>query len=162
VRIALTRGLFATVDLVDADLQLFNWAAHRGKKTWYAIRSIERGPRGASKKTCFLLHRVIAERAGYAIDGIEFDHHDGDGLNCRRLNLRPASDEQNAQNCRKRSDNTSGVKGVHWDTARRKWVAQIVASGKYHTLGRFESKGVAASAYAVAAKELHGDFARTE
>lgn len=38
------------------------------------------------------------------------------------------------------STNTSGIKGVHWDKSRNKWIAQIVFKGKHYHLGRYDNK----------------------
>lgn len=154
VHIELTAGQVAVVDLVDADLARFNWCAHRNGEFWYAWRN-RQGSRGMIR-----MHRVIAERAGMAIAGLEVDRRDLDGLNNRRLNLRVATHAQNRQNTPLRSNNVSGCKGVHWDSARQKWHAIITANGKKKALGRFASIEEAADAYARAAKVLHGEFAR--
>lgn len=43
-----------------------------------------------------------------------------------------------AQNQKLRADNTSGVRGVKYNKARRKWEVSIQAKGKRHYLGLFE------------------------
>ena len=55
---------------------------------------------------------------------------------------------------------TSRYKGVCWDAARGKWVAQIRANGPKLNLGGFANEGDAARAYDEAARRLHGEFAR--
>lgn len=55
-------------------------------------------------------------------------------------------------------NNTSGVKGVYWDRAREKWVAQIEFQGKNYRLGRFEDIEDAAAARKEAEKALFGNF----
>lgn len=52
------------------------------------------------------------------------------------------------------SNNTSGVKGVHWDNSRKKWVAQIFFQGQYHALGRYSKKEDAIKARKTAEEEL--------
>ncbi len=89
------------------------------------------------------------------------DHKDGDGLNNRFNNLRLASDTQNAQNTKKRSDNKSGFKGVSWHSQQNKWRAVITINKKNKHLGTFYNIQDAASAYESAAKKYFGDFART-
>lgn len=43
------------------------------------------------------------------------------------------------RNQRLRKDNKSGVRGVKWNRARKKWEVSISAQGKRHYLGLFES-----------------------
>ena len=49
-------------------------------------------------------------------------------------------------------NNTSGVKGVHWDESRKKWVAQIEFKGKHYYLGRYSKKEEAISIRKLAEK----------
>ena len=46
------------------------------------------------------------------------------------------------------------------DSSRGKWISSIQINGKTRHLGRFDDEQEAARAYDVAAKELHGEFAR--
>lgn len=80
----------------------------------------------------------------------------------RFCNLREATKSQNNWNAGKPSTNKSGFKGVCWDKARRRWMAQIQAHGKNNHLGVFDTPEEAHAAYAAAANELHGEFARTQ
>lgn len=110
------------------------------------------------KKTLTLMHRVIL-----GLDGdIKGDHRDGNGLNNRRENLRPATGAQNTHNQRTRIDNRSGVKGVSWHKRIGKWQARIGLHGKDKCLGYFADIQSAAEAYRNASNELHGEFGRTE
>ncbi|MBK6616845.1 MAG: hypothetical protein IPG31_00175 [Nitrosomonas sp.] len=59
---------------------------------------------------------------------------------------------------RMNSNNTSGVRGVHWDKQSQKWRANIYSQGKNRHLGRFETIEKAAAARHVAAKEYFGEF----
>lgn len=95
---------------------------------------------------------------GYPPD--EVDHKDGDGLNNRWKNLRPASRFENMRNTRKRSNNTSGFKGVSYVKKHDRWTADIGHFGKRHHLGYFGSPEEAHAAYRVAAIRLHGEYAR--
>ncbi len=87
------------------------------------------------------------------------DHIDGDGLNNRRSNLRPASEAQNAAHARKGKNNTSGFKGVDQNGGRSSWRARILVNGKSLYLGRFSTKEEAARAYDAAALVHFGEFA---
>jgi hypothetical protein len=89
----------------------------------------------------------------------ELDHRDGNPANNRLLNLRPATRPQNTANVRRSSRNTSGYKGVSYAKDKRKWSAHIYARSRRYFLGYFATPEQAHEAYAVAAKQLHGEFA---
>lgn len=110
-----------------------------------------------------LCHRLIWAMENGRDPVGDVDHRDLCRSNNRSENLREATRSQNCMNKAKRSDNHSGVKGVHWHKATSKWAASITAKsvGTVH-LGVFPTKQEAADAYAVAAHELHGEFARGE
>lgn len=88
------------------------------------------------------------------------DHANGNGLDNRRANLRPATPAQNLANARPRGG-ASSFKGVTWRADRRQWRARITASGRRHQLGYFKTEVAAALAYDVAARTMFGEFART-
>lgn len=90
----------------------------------------------------------------------EIDH-----INCIRddnriANLREATFGENQRNVPTQTNNTSGHKGVTWDKARGKWVAQITAGRLHMNLGRFDHLEDAAAAYAKASRQHHKDFGR--
>lgn len=91
----------------------------------------------------------------------EIDHRDCIKSNDRWLNLRLATTSQNGANTHKRSNNTSGHKGVTWHSRNKKWQAQIAVNGAHLYLGQFDDPALAGQAYAKAAVEHHGEFART-
>lgn len=88
------------------------------------------------------------------------DHIDGDGLNNSPDNLRIATQSQNLRNKGAQKNSKSGIKGVSMH-ACGKWTARIKAGGKYKHLGLFRTTIEAATAYAKAAAQYHGEFART-
>lgn len=90
----------------------------------------------------------------------EIDHIDLIKNNNRFANLRIATSTENRCNRGLQSNNTSGIKGVSWYKAGRKWRADISVSNKYKFLGYFQTKAEAAHAYECAALKLHGEFAR--
>lgn len=90
----------------------------------------------------------------------EIDHINGDKLDNRRINLRPATHAQNNQNKGLRRDSTTGYKGVCFDKRSGKYIAYINADGERTYLGYFADKVDAAKAYDRAALLLHRDFAR--
>ncbi|MCB1379114.1 MAG: HNH endonuclease [Alphaproteobacteria bacterium] len=87
------------------------------------------------------------------------DHIDRNRLNCAWANLRAATRFQNNKNMSRPSTNRSGHKGVHFCRCTGRWRAEIIADGKKHRLGRFDTIEAAAAAYDRAALCLHGEFA---
>lgn len=88
------------------------------------------------------------------------DHVDGNCLNNMWENLRAASNGQNIQNAKRRRDNKSGVKGVCWDAAQKKWRAYISIGVKQRKLGRFDRLADAVAAVDTERAKLHGAYAR--
>ena len=88
----------------------------------------------------------------------QLDHADGNPSNNRISNLRPATQSQNNGNARKRSDNTSGKKGVSWHKRDKKWQSRIKHNGRQIYLGYFETAKAAHAAYCEKARELFGEF----
>jgi hypothetical protein len=156
--IPLTQGQFAKVDAVDYDfLTQWKWCAQWDPKSgqFHATRCYWVQGRKSVK------HVQMARLIMGNPVGMEVDHANGNTLDNRRsTNLRLATHAQNCQNRRRKSDNTSGVKGVHWNKESRKWRARIMAHGKRKLIGDFGSLADAQAAYAVAAREAHGEFAR--
>lgn len=76
----------------------------------------------------------------------EIDHINGDKSDNRISNLREVSTLRNGKNRPKQANNTSGVTGVAYSAAKRKWFARIKVSQKLIHLGYFESMPEAVSA----------------
>lgn len=152
--IPLTKGYVAIVDAVDYEwLMQWQWCAWVRSNTVYA-RSNAKRVNGKSR--AILMHRLIL-----GVDSnVDVDHRDGNGLNNVRLNLRPATVQQNVHNRRMHKNNKSGYKGVSWNKEMNKWAASIGINRQRRYLGVFDDVEEAARAYDVAALELHGEFAR--
>lgn len=89
----------------------------------------------------------------------QIDHRNRVRTDDRWANLREATQTQNNGNMRRRSDNTSGIKGVCWDKDDQKWRVRIGLNGQRKHLGRFSTLDEAAAAYARAANDNFGEFA---
>lgn len=149
-RIQLSQGYEAIVDLADLPLvESFVWTVMHSARTSYARRT--------EKGKTVLLHRVVmgADKAS------RIDHRDGDGLNCRRSNLRVATAAENNRNTRLRRDNQLQLKGVRKHSLCNKYQAAICTAGVRKYLGLFNTAEEAYAAYCAASAEQHKDFGRT-
>ena len=106
-------------------------------------------------------HRYYAHHLAWlymtgAFPVLEIDHRDGDKNNFKWGNLREVTSSENKQNWRRaKSDSSSGLLGVSWDSARNKWAARIKVGKVYKYLGRFDDKFAASAAYLAAKREHH-------
>lgn len=101
-----------------------------------------------------LAHRVVWKMMT-GDEPPQIDHINGVRSDNRFANLRAADNSVNSRNAAQRSDNTSGVKGVHWDSSRGKWAAAIAADGKSYHLGRFDTLPEATAARRTAERFLN-------
>lgn len=91
----------------------------------------------------------------------DIDHANGVRTDNRIANLRPANRSENLAN--RRTANATGFKGVnvHRDPSRAcRYGASITKLGKRTFLGWHATAEAAGAAYARAAKEIHGPFAK--
>lgn len=147
VMIPLTKGKFTIVDEADVVLVLArgSWKASRGSdRVWHASRS--------EGYAAIYMHWLITGNP-------MTDHANGNGLDNRRINLRPATKSLNAINRPPPRNNTSGYKGVSWVKRDRKWQAMIGIGGRPTHLGTFDDPVEAARAYNRAALEAFGEYA---
>lgn len=85
------------------------------------------------------------------------DHISRDRADDRIANLRLADKSQNAANCHKYRNNSTGFKGVH--RVGNRYRAVVLKDRNRHYLGSYSTPEEAHEAYMAAAKELHGEFA---
>ena len=104
---------------------------------------------------------VRAHRAAYLINHntmpVIVDHINGDRMDNRIANLRPATRSQNGCNQKVVTTSSSGYRGVYKSGC--KWGARIRSGRPTLYIGLYDDAETAAAAYDLAAKELHGEFA---
>lgn len=151
--IQLTKGYTAIVDDEDFErINAFKWRVLPSGDNLYGSRTEQKN----KKKSNILMHRLIL---GITDKSIKIDHKNGNGLDNRKENLRSSTRNQNARNLtRKRSNNTSGYRGVSFEKYSGKWMAYIYVEGKQKKLGRYLDQLDAAKAFDKAAKELFGEY----
>lgn len=88
-----------------------------------------------------------------------YDHKDRNPLNNRKYNLRKATNQENARNGSRRSNNTSGFTGVSWNKNVNKWFAHITINDRTKSLGYFIDKEDAIKVRLKAEKEYFCEFA---
>ena len=88
------------------------------------------------------------------------DHIDGDKLNNRLCNLREATLAENQKNQGIPKHNTSGFKGVYWNSKDKKWIAKSQLRGKMHYLGGYATPEEASEVYQEFCRNRHGEFYR--
>lgn len=150
------KHMYAKIDLDDYErVANHKWFPKFSGKTWYAYATSNIGLASHHRN----LHLFVAR----AHVGERYDHINGDGLDCRKENLRLATAQQNAQNAFKTTSThvTSIFKGVSLSPSSGRWIAQIKLNGVPQLLGLFDSDADAARAYDDAALRLFGDFAKT-
>ncbi len=86
------------------------------------------------------------------------DHIDGDRMNNDVFNLRWATRSENGQNRKLNKNNTTGVKGVSFDTRVKKYYASIQIDGISVQLGCFDNLEDAKKARIIKANQAFGIF----
>lgn len=153
VTVPLTQGKFALVDPADATAaNAYAWhLADRGKNQYAACSALRRSGGGV-----LYLHRLLMQPAA----GQHVDHINGDGLDCRRANMRLCTNAENRRNMRK-THGVSQFKGVAFSrtNTNRCWESYIWFEDKKIALGHYATEEEAARAYNAAAIIYHEQFA---
>lgn len=151
--IGLSRGLVAIVD-DDIYEQLANhkWHALNIRGRFYAARTTW------PERKMVLMHRQALSISGRSI---QIDHIDGNSLNNCRSNLRLCNNAENNRNKALTVSNTSGFKGVSWNSDAKKWNSRIKYNYKTFHIGLYSDLKECALSYDIAALLIHGEFAKT-
>jgi hypothetical protein len=161
--------------VIDASAvrKLLDYDAETGVFTWrVSHKNRARGDKAGSRATRgyiqihvqghgYLAHRLawLYVHGEWPTTGI--DHINGKTDDNRISNLRLATHSQNGANAKRYASNTSGFKGVYWNTQVGKWNASIRVKGKRKFIGHFASVEDAARAYRSAAVHHFGEFAES-
>jgi len=115
------------------------------KHVWNALGSPKRYAYTQIDGVRTPMHRLLLPGRHYAVD-----HINGDTLDNRKCNLRPASRSLNALNCNTPPRSNTGIRGVHMNV-RGRYVARVqgVYLGQFLTIQEAESAAGAARAAAV-------------
>jgi hypothetical protein len=114
-------------------LDYFSWSLNPRKNTTYAAAYVK-GSHKAGRVMHVYLHNCIL---GQPLHGLVIDHRNGDGLDCRRHNLRLVTKSQNALNTGLRCTNKTGHRNVRWHGQTGKYVVEFNYNGTYHYVGYF-------------------------
>ena len=136
------------VDIADAEkiITFTRWQNNRGRTTNYASGYVWQ----EGKKASVQLHRFILD----VPEGMQVDHINGNGLDCRRSNLRIVTSGENNQN-RHIALGISGFKNVIWHAQKQKWRVSVLLSGKQYYGGHFHNLGDATRSAVELRKRLH-------
>lgn len=152
---------------------LLSYCPETGEFRWLVTNSKRRmagSAAGDRKPSGYIIigidgHRYRAHRLAWLFmtgqwPAHQVDHRDNDRANNKWLNLRAADNAQNQANSKRQRNNTSGFKGVYWNTQRQKWAAKINPGRRQVHLGFFDDPKIAHEAYVRGAKRFFGEFAR--
>lgn len=158
MRLRLRGGGYTLID--DADYEWAHQWRWRSLRAGYVVRDVH----ADGTTTTLLLHRELAARWGWEIDGLVIDHRNSRVRDNRRCNLRAVTPSQNCMNARRSSRNSSGIKGVtpvviH---GRRHWRARIQIDYARRELGIYGTRTAAAAAYAAAVAKHCGEYGRVD
>lgn len=140
-RLLLSQGAVALVDDEDYErASAFKWSLTNTKGKRYAFRCVNR--------TTLYLHTFLMRPPR----GLEVDHRNGDGLDCRRSNLRVVTHKQNQANISGRP-----MRNVYWDPRKGKYRVRAKTDGRNRSFGYFRELEAALGAARAARRALFGE-----
>ena len=165
-REALTQEDLKKVLDYNPDTGVFTWTIKTCRKV---VAGKEAGSLSHHGYTEIRLGRILyrAHRLAYLwmtgkhpiehIDHINRVRHDN-----RWVNLRECNNSENTRNTPIKKSNTSGYIGVSWSKLAQKWEAYVMLNYKKYHVGLFQCPVEASRARDELAKQLHGEFFRTQ
>jgi AP2 domain len=137
----------------ERDAKRFN-SQHAGKTCCTAHHVATNGRQAVVLGWHGVAHRLVWWMH-YGEQPEEIEAISGNFSDLRIVNFKASARIYTGKNTTAFKNNTSGVRGVHWDSARQLWRAEIKANGKVYSLGRFTTIERAAKARE-AAQARHG------
>lgn len=107
----------------------------------------------------YLTHRLAWLYVYGEFPEADIDHIDNDRTNCKINNLRIANKSTNAYNRKRQINNTSGIKGVLWSKASKKWMVRVGVNKHKLYFGVWEDLEFAELVAQEARAKYHGEFA---
>jgi len=152
-RIKLTRGQYAIVDPEDFErLNQYKWHC---TCYGYACRKVPKKFRKSDERTS-LMHKELCP----VPDGKVVDHINRNKLDNRKVNLRPATKQQNCWNAKyKRKTIKTRYSGIHWNKNLQKWQVCLTVKGQRARFGYYADETQAAKKYDEKAKKYRGEYA---
>ena len=148
-------GVSCTFVLDSQDRDLLNlwwridWNGYPTNITWIKEDKV-------SKCKHTKLHRVISARMNNGVPYKLVDHHNRDKTDCRRENIRSATNTQNAANRTPNKNTVSCFRGVSRNGNR--WRARVIFHRESYYAGTFDTEIEAAKACDELGFKLHGEF----
>ena len=125
---------------------------------YYQVSLCDGGYNNPSKQRVHKLVLLAFQNRNNEANKMFVDHIDNNRSNNCIFNLRYVTGQENNFNSSKRSDNTSGYKGVHLHKKLNKWRSVIYINGKCIHIGLFDNIEDAKQARQNKARELFGEY----